>query len=187
MNLELVSERLALRPIDMDALDALHSLWTDAHVRRFLWDGEIIPLARTREIVERNSAMFEECGFGIWGVRERGADALLGFAGYWHFRTPPVRELLFGVAAEHWNRGIATESSRAVIRYGFEELAFGCIDASTDVPNTASARVMEKLGMVRHRRERIGGLDTLFFRLVREDWSLVTGTPGPAGAPPRRR
>ena len=112
LNQEISSERLSLRPIEVDRVEALHSLWTDERVRRYLWDGEEISLQRTRVIVETSSALFEESGFGIWGVCNRGSDELLGFAGYWHFRTPPSLELLFGVASGRWNRGIATESSR---------------------------------------------------------------------------
>ncbi len=106
---DLSTERLCLRPIEVDEVEELHSLWTDEQVRRFLWDGEVISLRRTREIVEKSKALFDERGFGIWGIRERGSNELIGFAGYWHFRTPPSLELLFGVAPSHWHRGIATE------------------------------------------------------------------------------
>ena len=170
MNLEFLSERLSLRPLDVDDVDGLHSLWTARPVRRFLWDGEVIPFEQTREIVERSRALFRDSGFGIWGVRQRGAGDLLGFAGYWHFRSPPSLELLFGVAANHWNRGIATESSRYVIRYGFEELGFRSVEASHDVANAAPARVLKKLGMIVQRREVVDGLDTVFYNLNRDNW-----------------
>lgn len=150
-------------------MESLHSLWIDEPVRRFLWDGKVIELDRTREIVEKNRALFDECGLGIWGVRESGYDALVGFAGYWYFRTPPSLELLFGVASGHWNRGIATEAGRSVIRYGFDTLGFDTVVASSDVANLASVRVLEKLGMSRTRREVIEGLDTVFYELNRVD------------------
>lgn len=172
-NLEIESERLLLRPVGTESVESLHSLWTDEPVRRFLWDGDVIPLEQTLEIVEKNRALFEESGFGIWGVHERGSDDLVGFAGYWHFRTPPSLELFFGVTPGHWNRGIATEASRLLIRYGFEELGFEKIDASTDYANTASIRVLEGLDMSFHRREVVDGLDTLFYRLTRADWQAA--------------
>lgn len=174
LKLELLSERLSLRPLDTDDVEDLHSLWTEEPVRRFLWDGEVIPLEQTRDIVAKNGALFGEFGFGIWGVRERGAEELLGFTGYWHFRTPPALELLFGVAPKHWKRGIATESSRSVIRHGFEVLGFQSIEASHDVGNAAPARVLEKLAMTLERRDVVDGLDTAFYKLKRESWEQVT-------------
>ena len=167
MNWEILSERLSLRPVERSEAAALHRLWIDERVRRFLWDGEVIPFERTREIVDRNQRLFEEEGFGLWGVRERNAQELLGFAGYWHFRTPPSLELLFGVAADHWNRGIATESGRCVLHYGLAVMGWEKIEASTDAANEASARVLEKLGMVFRRRAVVDGLDTLFYTLPR--------------------
>ena len=164
----------SLRPIEVGDVEALHKLWTDEQVRRFLWDGEVIPLERTQEIVEESCSLFDQSGFGIWGVHDRISDELLGFTGYWYFRTPPSLELLFGVVPRHWNRGIATHSSRCVIRHGFEQLGFRTIEASTDVANAASVRVLERLGMMLCRREVVDGLDTLFYRLKREDWHDVS-------------
>ena len=164
---EIISERLSLRPVEVEDVDALHVLWTDEQVRRFLWDGEVIPLERTRQIVDKNRGLFDAYGFGIWGVRERGSDELLGFSGYWHFRTPPSLELLFGVAASYWNRGIATESSRRVIRYAFEDLGFDKVEASTDLNNAGSIRVFAKIDMQLDRREVIDGLGTVFYRRTR--------------------
>ena len=148
----------------------LHSLWIEEPVRRYLWDGEVVSLKKTEEIVKTNQRLFRDSGFGIWAVRERNSDPLIGFAGYWHFREPPSPELLFGVEPDHWNRGIATESSRCVIRYGFEVLNFQTIEASTDVGNAASITVLKKLGMNQQHRAVTAGLDTIFYTLHQAEW-----------------
>jgi ribosomal-protein-alanine N-acetyltransferase len=174
VNTEINCGRLSLRPIGAADVPVLHRLWTDEPIRRFLWDGKVIPVEQTREITERNCRLFEECGFGIWSVRERHADEPVGFAGFWHFHTPPSLELLFGVASHHWNRGIATDSSRCVIRYGFEVLGLRTIEASTDTANTASVRVLEKLGLSFRKRAVVDGLDTVFYALPRDVWQDVS-------------
>lgn len=94
----------------------------------------------------------------------------MGFVGFWQFRTPPSLELLFGVAFDHWNRGVATETCKSVIRYGFDVLNFLTIEASTDVANEASVRVLEKLGMSFRERAIVDGLDSVFYTLRRQDW-----------------
>jgi len=76
-------------------------------------------------------------------------------------------ELLFGLSPTHWGQGFATEAAEAVIRYAFETLGVTLVHASTDVPNQASVRVMERLGMHFERQATINGLDTLFYRLPR--------------------
>jgi ribosomal-protein-alanine N-acetyltransferase len=162
-HLVLSSERVSLRPLDRADVSELHRIWTDEHVRRFLWDGEILPIAQTQKIVEESERLFAERSFGLWGVRERASDQLAGFAGFWHFRTPPSLELVFGVAAGHWNRGIATESGRLTIAFAFDVLGFDAVQASTDVMNIGSIRVLERLGMSRVRRAVVDGLDTVFY------------------------
>jgi ribosomal-protein-alanine N-acetyltransferase len=151
----------------------LHRIWTDEAVRRFLWDGRVVPLEQTEAIVERSNRLFDERGYGLWGVRELDHDELVGFAGYWHFRTSSSLELLFGVKSGHGNRGIATESSHSVIRYGFETLNFPAVQASTDAANAASIRVLEKLGMSLRQRAVADGLDTLFYSLRRSDYGAA--------------
>ncbi len=169
VNCELTSERFSLRPIGSVDVSALHRLWTDEPVRRFLWDGEVVPLEQTIDIAEKNGRLFQEFGFGIWGIREHSFAQLVGFIGYWHFRTPPCLELVFGVAVEQWNRGIATEASKCIINYGFEVLDFDMIKASTDVENAVAAKVLEKVGMSFSHRAVVDGLDTLFYTLRRDE------------------
>lgn len=67
MNREITFRRLSLRPIGPTAVMVLHRLWIDERVRRFLWDGKVVPLEQTQDIVKRNNRLFEDCAFGIWG------------------------------------------------------------------------------------------------------------------------
>ncbi len=175
---EITSERLCLAPIQPEDAELLHLIWTDPQVRYFLWDDTIIPFEQTQAIVATSQTLFAQSGFGIWGIWEHGSNQanqaneskdLLGFAGYWHFRIPPVLELLFGVAPRHWGCGIATESSHRLIRYAFQDLGWAKVEASTDVENVRSIRVLEKLGLQSHKREVIEGLDTLFYQITRPD------------------
>lgn len=53
------------------------------------------------------------------------------------------------IARTHQNNGYATEAVRAIIAWAFQQPGLYRINASTDVENIASARVMEKAGMVR--------------------------------------
>lgn len=161
--LTLSSARLELTPVTDRDGDQLHRVWTSPGVRRFLWDDEIITPARTAEAVAASAALFAQRRFGLWVAREKGTTAIAGFAGVWPFRDPPEFELLFGVAEPLWGRGYAVEMSQAVLDYCQTTLAMTTVRASTDAGNTASVRVLEKLGFTQHRRETVDGLDTRFF------------------------
>jgi hypothetical protein len=49
-------------------------------------------------------------------------------------------ELLYWIAREHWNRGLATEIAQELVRYGFEELEFSEVWASMDAPSDRKTR-----------------------------------------------
>lgn len=165
------TSRLTLRPLRIADLEDLHALWTDERVRKYIWDGKAIPIEQTREIIEKSEKLFDESGLGLWAIREHGRDELVGFTGYWHFRDPPELELLFGLAPEHWGREYAKEAARSMIEYGFEVLGFEKIVASTDAPNKASVRVLDKLGM--QPFERPDEPDTRFYALTKNEWDMA--------------
>lgn len=161
----LTSERLHLTPLAATDLAALHSLWTSAGVRRYLWDAEIVPLSHTAGIIEESERLFASRNFGLWGAWCKGEPDLIGFGGFWFFRDPPELELLYGVAEQAWNRNFATEIAQTLIGHGMRTLGMQGIRGSTDAANTASIRVLEKLGFRFERRATIVGVDTVFYRL----------------------
>jgi len=165
---EIETAQLWLLPFTLDDVDDLHRLWIDPGVRKYLWDDQVISRERAVSVIEKSIVSFHTRGFGLWAVFPRGTDTLIGFCGFWFFRDPPELELLYGVAPNYWGQGLATEMARAMIRYGFQELSFERITASTDALNLASLRVMEKCGMSFEKRAIINGLDTVFYSISRE-------------------
>ena len=167
-NVVIETARLHLRPFASADLDDLHRLWTEPEVRRYLFDGEIIPRGLVGEEIAGSQERFKTKGCGLWSAFPKGADELIGFCGYRFFHQPPELQLLYGFAPAHWGRGLATEAARAMIRYGFEELALTRVIASADTVNASSLRVMEKAGMTFEKRAIVGGLDTTYYALSRE-------------------
>jgi ribosomal-protein-alanine N-acetyltransferase len=161
--------RLRLRPFRLDDVDALHGLWTEPEVRRYLWDGDVITRGRVESLVKTSLTSFEDHGYGLWAVFARYEESLIGFCGFWFFHEPPKLELLYGIAPTHWHKGLATEAARAMMNYSFKELSFERIEGSTDAANVASARVMERAGMSLWKRETTNGLDTVYFAILRGD------------------
>lgn len=165
---EFETPRCVLRPLSRPDRDALHALWTGSGVRRYLWDDEVIPLDRTTEVIERSEQMFCGSRCGLWGAHWNDPARLAGFCGLWMFRETADLELLYGVAEDLWGHGYAAEMAEAVIAYCFGALDMSVVRASTDAGNSASVRVLEKLGFRFTRRETIAGLDTVFY--ARERW-----------------
>jgi [ribosomal protein S5]-alanine N-acetyltransferase len=138
---------LALRPLDADDLDDLHRISNEPAVRRYLWDDEPVSRATVRDLVARSRRAFLGENVGLFGVRSRGREDLLGFCGLVRLEGMDEMELAYELTASVWGRGIATEAALACLRYAFERAGLERVIAAADPPNTASLRVIEKLGM----------------------------------------
>lgn len=141
------TERLDLRPLATTDLGALHRISNEPNVRLYLWDDGPVAEATIGDLIARSVRMFSEEGIGCFGVRMRGSEELLGFCGFVRFDGMEEPELGYELTSEVWGRGLATEASRACLRYAFEGAGLGRVIAGADPPNAASLRVIEKLGM----------------------------------------
>ena len=56
-------------------------------------------------------------------------------------------ELGYWIGTPYWNRGYATEAAKAVVAYSFKVLKLNRVHAKHFKRNTASGRVLEKIGM----------------------------------------
>ena len=160
---ELRTPRLRLTPCALGDVEFLRELWTDADVRRFLWDDRIIGRDEAAEVIEASMESFRRHGFGMWVVR--ADDAPIGFCGLRHFGEPAEDvEVLYGLLPAHWGRGLATEAARAVLRAGFDR-GLPRIFAGADPPNVGSIQVMERLGMRFDATRVIDGRDATYYAI----------------------
>lgn len=159
--------RLTLRPIRRSDVGELHGVLTNREVRRYLLDDELVGVEWVEEEVERSEALFGRLGCGLWAIRPRDAGSILGLVGFRHFFEPPELQLVYALLPSCWGRGLATEAAAAVVGYAFDELGFERVAAATDIPNEASIRVLERLGMELERKDRtVGPAGTVWYALA---------------------
>src|SRR5579883_2795823 len=143
------TERLLLRAWRDTDRKPFAALNADPRVMRYF--PSVLSRQESDDGVDRILRAFDERGWGFFAAELRETGAFIGFIGLWipafdaHF-TPCV-EIGWRLAAEYWNRGLATEGARAAARYGFDTLGLREIVAFTAEQNLPSRRVMEKIGM----------------------------------------
>lgn len=176
--LSLDTERLVLRRVVEDDFASLADMHARAEVVRHLpWDAR--DGATARAAFERHrDARFEEEGDSLClaGI-ERSTGAVVGeFSLRWLTGQPPTGELGYILRPDAAGRGFATEGARAILRLGFEQLGFHRVVAHLDARNTASVRVLEKLGMrreahfMRNRHIKEAWVDELVYAILAEEW-----------------
>jgi [ribosomal protein S5]-alanine N-acetyltransferase len=85
-------------------------------------------------------------------------------------------EVGYEIAPWHWGKGYATEAAKEIVRFGFEELGLHRVYSHCIAENTASAHVLEKIGMrlegrLREKEWMKGRWwDTLLYAVLRDEW-----------------
>lgn len=160
MKVFLESERLILRQFNMADADNLLALDSDPEVMRFINGGKPTDYAFIAEIfLPKILSYYDKYeNYGFWAAMEKSSQY---FIGWFHFY--PAIETNFGVELdivkngdialgyrlkrEQWGKGYATEISRSLIEKGFSEWGLQKVVAWALAANTASRRVMEKVGL----------------------------------------
>jgi RimJ/RimL family protein N-acetyltransferase len=188
---EVLTARIRLRRIETGDVPRWHrEVFSDPGVMRYLPSGAPVPLRRTHEVLGRFDGAWTGAGFGPWGVELRATGELVGHCGLRRVEELPGEvEVLYALGRDHWGNGYATEAARASLRYGFERLGLPRILAFAVPANTASRRVMQRLGMGFERRARLFGIDVVVYGLERDAFDPGTGSfevrEGPADVSPR--
>lgn len=187
----LITERLTLRPLRRDDAVDMFAYASDPEMAHYtLWEAHRT-LADTRQFLSYMLACYERGEPGSWGVALTDTGRLIGTCGFvgWN-NTQRRAEIGYAIARARWGQGLATEAAQAVIDFAFNATTIFRLQALCMVANTASARVMEKIGM--HYEGILRGFtlhkgqpsDMKMYALLRTDWEdRMTATAPPTAQP----
>ena len=174
------TDRLLLRPFAATDFDALLAIQSRADVARYLyWDPR--NAAEVRETLDtkvRATAIVAEGDHLSLAVVLRESGELIGDCSLvWASAEHRQAEIGFLFHPDHHGHGYATEAAAALLALAFDGLrahrAFGRLEAR----NTASARVLERLGMRKEahlvENEHIKGewQSEVVYALLEREWA----------------
>ncbi|GLZ79081.1 N-acetyltransferase [Actinorhabdospora filicis] len=151
MTLRLRTERLDLRPFAATDLDEVHAYRRLPEVAAYLYT----PVLSREQVAER---LTERAGWttlaGSGGVNLavvlRDKDAVIGEVNLvWYSEDNRAAELGYVFHPAFAGHGYASEAAAEILRYAFEEAGLHRVVGRCDAENTASWRLMERLGMRR--------------------------------------
>jgi RimJ/RimL family protein N-acetyltransferase len=144
----LVTDRLHLRPFaasDASQVQALAGERAIADTTLLIphpyGDGEAEAWIATHE------PQFHQGRQAVYAITLRPDGQLIGAISLLIVRVHDRAELGYWIGSPWWNRGFATEATKAAISYGFGALGLHRIEAEHFARNPASGRVMLKCGM----------------------------------------
>lgn len=112
---------------------------------------KILSVSESNELYELLKTHFETYGFTYFAVDELSSGNFIGFIGMKHqtYEAPftPAIDIGWRLAPRYWGKGYATEGANACMERAYEQFGIARIVSVCTHTNTASERVMIKLGM----------------------------------------
>ncbi len=140
------TNRLRLRHLSTADAPFMLELLNDPDFIRNIGDRQVRTLEEASQYVLKNNvASYEQHGFGLYLVESKQGIGL-GICGLLRRECHPHVELGYAFLPAARGQNYAFEAARAVIDHGLESLQLPRIIALTAPDNTASIRVLEKLG-----------------------------------------
>lgn len=162
----LETPRLILRDFQSEDAHQLAPILSNPRVMEFSPTG-ILSFLQTQTKIESFITSYKKFGFGKWAVILKQSNLLIGYCGIAieQIDNVPEREIGYRLASEFWGMGLATEAAVVTIQYGFERLQLPYILGIVEPTNTASVRVLNKLGMRYERATIFQGIKMDVYRL----------------------
>ena len=117
------TKMLRAERLQQEHFEFIHKMNRNEQIMAHL--GGLRSLQQTSEYMKKNLAHWEQYGYGIWILRQRTTEILIGRGG--------LR-----------NNVLATEFVEAVVRIGFTEIGLSTLVCTTQLDNISSKRVLEK-------------------------------------------
>lgn len=158
------TERLDCRRWRSQDLEAIHALYGNPRVVRWVGDGSPASREGCEEWLRVTERNYQRRGYGMWALTPRGGGPLIGCCGLVHPGGQPEPEVKYALAEDHWGQGLASELLQALLPFGAQSWQLSRILATVAPENLASQRVLEKAGARRlSLRDNDDGSQTVVF------------------------
>jgi len=162
----LSTARLRLEPLAPGHAELLVELDSDPEVLRHILGRALSREESLAAFPLRMDPDADARGLGLWVGFQDSV-----FVGWWCLlrdADPTTAELGYRLPRSAWDRGLATEGSRAVLDHGFETVSLGSVWAETVDANLGSQRVLTKIAL---RRVSRSGEGVLRYVVNRAEWA----------------
>ncbi len=176
MNLE--TERLLISEITSEDIKDIHHINSYEVIAQFNTIGVPKVLSDTQKLLQPilDDQLKKERTWYLWVIRKKGTSEVIGQIGMIiSAKKYNKAEIYYSLLPSQWRKGYATEAVKEIIRFGFNTLQLHRIEAGVATENTASIKILEKIGMTReglHRKIlplKSGWADNYGYAILEED------------------
>jgi RimJ/RimL family protein N-acetyltransferase len=171
------TDRLILREFQQIDFKELAPILADPKVMKFATTG-VHSVEQVQRKIANFIACYEKYGFGKWAVILKESNRLIGYCGIAveQIDGKDEKELGYRLDSSYWRQGLATEAASASVKYGFEHLNLLYVIGVVERANTASARVLGKVGMRYERTTIFHGVEMDLYQVNASEKTIKSKT-----------
>ncbi len=146
-NIILESDRLLIRPFQLGDEQEVFEFSSDELVTKYTGDVLRTSLSEAKKIITDVWYQdYKKYGYGRFAVIYKPDNKLIGFNGFKYHSDEDFTDFGYRFLSDYWGKGIATESSKMLLEYGFKNLPIDHVLAFVMTENPASSKVLRKIG-----------------------------------------
>ena len=155
MQFYIETERLILRDLLTTDIEGIFELDSNSTVHKYLGKKPIKTKQQAADVIKFIREQYKERGIGRFAAVEKSSGDFIGWSGL-KLNTDKKDELNgkrnfydigYRFIPRFWGNGYATESSLAILDFGFKELEIETIYGAAEIDNIASNIVLQKIGL----------------------------------------
>lgn len=172
MNVLLETDRLLLRPFQIEDAACFYNMNNDKEVMQFTGD---VPFedkdATVRFIMKYHDdpeSQYVKYNMGRLTVVRKSDQRAMGWAGLKYHEKEQVVDLGYRLEKRSWGQGYATEAARRCLQHAFEDHQLKEVVANVHEQNIGSHKVAERVGMtIAYRYLWDGKLPARYYRILK--------------------
>ncbi|USG68157.1 GNAT family N-acetyltransferase [Brevibacillus ruminantium] len=175
---QITTERLLLRPMQLDDAPFLFEFWSDPMVSKHMNIETFRDVSQAEQMIGLLQGLSKENKAIRWTILSRLSNEIIGSCGFNYLDYENERaEIGYDLGYPYWGKGYAPEALRAIIRFGFEHYRLNRVEAKVEPENLNSIKVLKKLRFVeegtlrQYEKSKGEFVDLLMFSLLRSDWT----------------
>lgn len=174
---DMQSERLLLRPMQLNDAPVLFEFWSDPMVTKHM-NASFTDVSQAQQMIEMLQGLFKENKAIRWTIFLKHSNEIIGSCGFNYLDYENERaEIGYDLGYPYWGKGYAPEAIQTLIRFGFESLHLNRVEAKVEPENLNSIKVLRKLRFVeegklrQYEKSKEEFVDLTMFSILRTEWT----------------
>jgi len=143
----LETDRLILRPFTMEDAPGVLEFSSNPEAQKHTGDVMRTTIEEVENVITNVwFSDYTKYGYGRFAVVHKADNKIIGFNGIKYLSDIDETDLGYRFLPEYWGKGIATESSKAIVDYAFKNHKLDKLIGFVMLENPASSAVLKKLG-----------------------------------------